>query len=408
VKTMRSLVTTIGTLALVACAAKQQTAGSAPKMEQQQIKNIWQFDLASCFPKTWALPEPATRESTIGFLVGQRPGVLECFVDPKNRGPEKITRVAVDTTVSETGVEHKVSGDNLTPAGISCVKGVLDKALGLKPQPKGVAPAVGHAEFVHTGGVTPTVNFGINEASDDVGTIRLAVQGWCECFTDWKDAVPYKLLAKLEVKKGAVPEGVDGGVAAPPTIDVNFDPGANPAADKVAACLKPKIASVHFDVRSADLKFPYPFVTINTSVTDDLPDEPDDVNFLQLDGARAQLAAEVAVAQGAQRDVADVWNKLVEKYNKTHSAALVPELKRRCAALLTADDAWAAAIQSQLTLEKHTVDLVAKLKEQNPNDTGWADTVTNAQKSADDLQTYLGKIKGARTGDAAGCPKEKY
>lgn len=403
---MRTLTALLASAALLSCAEKQQQTAQ-PKMEQMKIANISQFDLATCWPKARTLPEPANRESVVGFLVAQRPAVLECLVDPKNRGPDKTTRVAVDTTVGET-VENKISGDNLTPAGIACVKGVLDKAVGLKPQPKGAAPASGHAEFVHNTGLNPTVTFGVNEPSDAVGMIRLAEQSWCDCFADWKEAAPYKLFAKLELSKAAAAGAADAGPGAPPSVQVTFDPATNPAADKVAACLKDKMAALPYATKAEKLKFAYPFITLNTNVPDDLPDAVDDVKLFQLDGVRTQRQAEVALAYSAVTNKAEGWNALVTKYKKSPASVPVKELKSKCAELLKADDSWVASLDSQLGVEKRLADLATKAKDANPNDQGWSDTLTGVQANMKQTEDQLGAVKKARAGDAAGCPKEHF
>src|SRR4051812_38506592 len=101
-------------VALCACATPQAKPAE-PKAEQQRITNLGYYDVGACELKPPAVPDVANPEVLIGVLVAARPHVMECLVDPKNRGPEKNTQVVVDSTLVQSGVEHKVTGANLTP-----------------------------------------------------------------------------------------------------------------------------------------------------------------------------------------------------------------------------------------------------------------------------------------------------
>ncbi len=39
-------------------------------------------------------------------------------------------------------------------------------------------------------GASPSVEMGVNDASDIAGAIRLALPTWGDCFADWKSAPP--------------------------------------------------------------------------------------------------------------------------------------------------------------------------------------------------------------------------
>ena len=121
-------------LVLAACATPSASSGSgakkadpAPVVEKQRIVNISHFDVGSCAAPTLALPDPLNMEGVVGALVLARPGVLECFVDPKNRGPDAESGAAVKATVSESGAAYEVTGTNLTPAGVSCIETALKR-----------------------------------------------------------------------------------------------------------------------------------------------------------------------------------------------------------------------------------------------------------------------------------------
>src|SRR5262245_3658679 len=129
--TRRTLLTAL-TLTLAACTAEQATTGSTakpatPKSEQQRLQGLGYFDVGTLSATPPALAGRVGNDVLIGVEVAARPLVMECLVDPKNRGPEKKTKVIIDATIGDAGVDHKVTGANLTPAGTACVEGVLRK-----------------------------------------------------------------------------------------------------------------------------------------------------------------------------------------------------------------------------------------------------------------------------------------
>src|SRR4051812_37740247 len=107
-------------LCLASCATTSGQAGGGTTAEKQKIANLTYFDLVNCAARAMDVPRPINKEGVTGFLVAARPQVMECLVDAKNRGPEKATKAQVTTSVTEAGVEHKVSGENLTPEGQKC------------------------------------------------------------------------------------------------------------------------------------------------------------------------------------------------------------------------------------------------------------------------------------------------
>src|SRR5688572_2737044 len=92
-------------------AAKQ----AAPVQERLKITNQPAFDVATCHPRQLTLPTPPNQAIIIGALVSARPQLLECLVDPENRGPAQTTKVTVKATVDTTGGKHAITGENLTP-----------------------------------------------------------------------------------------------------------------------------------------------------------------------------------------------------------------------------------------------------------------------------------------------------
>jgi hypothetical protein len=392
---------------LLSCAARQNTATNAPPPpEKMKIINGSQFDVGTCFPRTLDVVDPANLQAITGFLVAHRPQALECLVDPKSRGPEKLTKVKITTTVSENGTDNAVTGDNVTPAGIACIKGILDAANAFKPLKKGAAPVSGNAEFNHDTSISPTVTFGTNEASDMVGNIRLGEKSWCDCFTDWKAAAPHLLRVTIKVTKAPVtPESQE---APTPKAAVTLEPTNDPSTAGIGACLKGKIEALPYTMKSQEITIPYKFVTVNSSVSDDLPADQDDYKLLQIDGVRSQRAADTAIAMGARVNAVDVYNALTDRYQKKHESSLVKDLKAKCAALLKADDTWASSLDRQFDVDKRAVALVQALQAKNPDDKSWNDAVAAGQKSADGTQADINELKKMRSQDAAACPREHY
>src|SRR5690348_2077211 len=117
----RALTLTALSLSLAACGAEQTTASTpdktaAPKAEQQQVQNSGYFDLGAVVAAPPAVGARVSTEILVGVEVSARPLVMECLVDPKNRAADKRTHVTVDATVGDAGVDHKIGGENLTPA----------------------------------------------------------------------------------------------------------------------------------------------------------------------------------------------------------------------------------------------------------------------------------------------------
>src|SRR5262249_6014033 len=150
-------------LLLAACAGQAnptgqpKPAGSAsPVSERQLIAKTGYFDVGTLNPAPPAIPARIDKQVLSGVEMVARPLVIECVVDPKNRGPEKVTKVSVDATLTDAGVDHKVTGQNLTPAGIACITAALGKftaaSTGLNAKnafQKGVAA---HIDVEHTVG----------------------------------------------------------------------------------------------------------------------------------------------------------------------------------------------------------------------------------------------------------------
>jgi hypothetical protein len=325
---------------------------------------------------------------------------MECLADPTRRGAEKETRVVIKSTLGAGGVESAVSGQNLTPEGEKCVKAALTRYFATVPQlatppAAGAAPVTAEIPVQHIAGVSPAVTLGVNEGSDITGTVRLMQSTWCDCYAEWKDAPPRTLKAKIKIAKGAS--------AAP--SDVSFEATNDPAADKVAACLKDKVKSLRFKVTPDEITLPYTFLFLHSAHDGGLPNAPPEIQFAQLDALRGQRAAAAVIAVGTRSVAAATYDDLVKKYKAKPASVQVEELKTKCADLLKADEGWVASIEKQVDIDQKTVELVTALAAKDP---GWAKAQAASQSNLDATKKDLEQAKKIRTDDAGICPKERF
>lgn len=380
-----------------ACAGQQkpdaaQGANKPTSTEERvRIGNQPAFDVASCFPRELSLPA-ANQGVLVGALLTTRPQVMECLVDPKNRGAAAKTVVTVKSTASETGVTHAISGENLPPPGQQCVQGVVD---GIKWQPlaKGAKPEETTTTFEHDTASSAAVTFGLNEGSDYSGAIRLAQKGWCDCYANFKTAAPPVLTAKLTLTKGQ---------QAP---EVAFEPSGNTEGDQLAACLQQKMAAVPATINTDKLTYPHRFIHFHSGATEAATNMPPPLRFYHLEVVRNQRAADAAIAFGARTNAAETYDAVVAKYNKTKDYKLLTELTSKCQALVEAAQGWVKALEAQQAVDQATVTLVSELK---ATDEGWAPVETASQTALSNTQKDLQAAQARADADQKACPKVSY
>jgi hypothetical protein len=412
---------TLTALALTACGAAEPTgpaapstsadagAAAAPKVEQQRIQNLGYFDVATLFPAPPVVAGHATSEALLGVEVTARPVVMECLVDPRNRGPEQKTHVVVDAALADAGVTHQVTGQNLTPAGTACIEGALRTwtqgvpaltAKNVAARDAGSA-VKSHLEYDHVVGVSPAVVLGVNEASDIAGAIRLALPTWSDCFTAWKSAPPRLLRATV----GAVrPKPVTPTVT---LITVAFDPTTDAAAGAVAACLTGKLKAIPVKTPAGEsLTMPYVFRLVHSGIGDPLPDAPPELQFVQLDLQRARRTAETAIVLGERGHAVAVYDDLVKRFKaKAAPEVTVEQLREKCAVMVTLDDKLIAAAERQAAVEEATHRFTV---EQKARDASWAEAEAGSTKNLADAQKDLESFKANKKLDEGACPKVKY
>jgi hypothetical protein len=398
-------------LALAACAATEPNPSSAaaagqksvPKTEQQLLKNLGAFDIAIFTLEPPAIPSRVNNDVLTGVETAARPLILECLVDPKNRGADDRTKVIVDAALTDAGVDHKVTGQNLTPAGIACVEEALKKWTQAAPNlnakaamPAG-APVKSQVPFDHMAGTNPSVTLGVNDASDIAGAIRLALPNWSDCFTDWKSAPPRQLSATVKVARPKPP-------APQVTLsEVTFAPTGDAGADKVAACLKTKMLALQVKAPSGDsVTVPYPFRFGHSGLSELLPGATADLQFTQFDLLRAQRLAESAVALGGRNATAAAYDDAIKRYKAKSADSSVAELREKCAALLAADDKAVEVLQKQLAVKEATHRFA---QEQMAKDPAWAQAEAASAKELPDARKDVETFKKARKSDEGTCPK---
>ena len=351
-----------------------------------------------------ALPARVNREVLTGVEVLARPYVMECLVDPRSRGAGPQTVVVVDATLVDAGVDHKITGQNLTPAGTACIDGALKRWTAAIPgltARAASAPVTSHIETQHVVGTSPSVTLGVNEASDVAATVRLALPGWGDCLADWKAAAPRTLQAMVKLTRPAA--------APPPQVspaEVTFEPAGDPTADKVAACLKTKILALKVKTPTPEsLTVPVTFRFVHSGVSDALPAAAPEVQFAQLDLTRARRAAEAAITLGDRMAAVGAYDGAVKGYKeKAQPEVTVKELKDKCAALLAADDRVIDALRRQQATEEATQRFAT---EQKARDASWADAASAAAQKLTLAQKDVESFVGYRKQDEAACPKER-
>ena len=392
---------TTGLLALglgFGCGGQTQDAKTPepPKVTQVKVGNISPVDLAVCFPKTPALPDAINTSVLTGLLAASRPLVMECLVDPKNRGAEETTKFTLESTLTGGKLTHKITGTNLTPDGEKCIGAAVDKFVASAPDwtakaGAATAPITAQVPFEHLTARDAAVKMGVNELSDATGVIRMAEAGFCDCYAGWKDSEPSVLKASVKLKKGAAPTAT-------------FEASTDATATQVAACLQPKLASLPLKTTSDETTVPYTFVFANSMGTGMFANATPAMAYMQFDALRNQAFAGVFVASGARQGAIEAYGALVEKYKKDQKSVTIKQLQDSCDAMLKGHDGYISAIENQLALEEKGVTMLTDFNAKDPNWSVFKDrAVEDAALSKKDVE----KAKAERTEDAAICAKLK-
>jgi hypothetical protein len=240
-------------------------------------------------------------------------------VPPSARGQAPETQVVVDVSLDTTAPRIAASGDNLSASGKSCIEAQVAQAQ-WKPLPKGSRSVSGSITVQH-GPTSPLVRFGVNEASDVAGKVRLALRDWCDCFALLGGAAPPELEARLTVTKGR---------AATATFDRTES--------KLAQCLLPRLQAMDFLASAQELVVPIPLLLLNSTASTENEKAMPELQFAQLDAIRGRRASKQALAVGARNIAVLAYDGPVALYKKKAGGVTVKQIKDSCGALVRADD----------------------------------------------------------------------
>lgn len=395
----QKIITGLLTLGLGFGCGGQQTGDAKnpdPVVTRQKVGNISAVDLAVCFPKTPALPDKINTSVLTGLLVASRPLVMECLVDPKNRGAAEATDFTIESTLSGGKLTHNVTGANLTPDGIKCIGAAVDRFVASASDWTAKAGATtgtvtAKVPLQHSADKMPSVKMGTSEASDVAGTIRLAQGGFCDCYAAWKDAEPGVLKAGVKLKKGAA-------------STVTFDASTDATATQVAACLQPKVSALPFKTSSDELTAPYTFAFANSTGAGMYANATPDMAFMQYDSLHNQAFGAVFVAAGGRQIGIEAYGALVQQYKKDAKSVTIPQLQASCDGMLKGHDAYIAAFEQQLALEEKGIKILTDFA---AKDASWTPVKDRAVEDAGLSKKDVDKAKAERAEDGAICAKLK-
>jgi len=415
----RRLVAALSISVLSACATQQGATGASgekkgdqPAVEKMTVQQVM-FDLASCGPRELELPAAANKEAVLSSFLMGRPMFNECFVDPKHRGPAPETQAKVKATVTDAEVKFEIAGTNLTPDGQACLEAAL-KRLPIKPLPKGSTPLTVDLPPLAHGATSPAVNLGINIASDIVGTIRMQQPEWCDCYKEVGINPPPTILAALKLNPEPLPESGDKkkkddkkAAEAPPfkALELTMKAPADPVAAKLSSCLEEKIKAVALPKPATTVQVTYAFLLLNSYAAAETPDSEAPLQFQQVEAIRGQKVADVVLSVAQKTADAAAYDAIVAKYKASKDFRLVKEMKEKCAAVLTADDKWAAALTALQDTDKHILTLVQGLKAKDA--ASWSPVEAGLNQRIAETQAELPRAAQVKQRDIDACPKVK-
>ncbi|MCI0572500.1 MAG: hypothetical protein L0Y66_17230 [Myxococcaceae bacterium] len=419
----RRILFTLLLVGAAGCATTQavtDTEAGGPQQTRERLINRSEFNVATCEAAP-SEPIVSSDATVVGALVASRPFVLECLVDPKTRGAEKETTVVIDTTVTDAGAQHQVTGTNLTPEGTRCVEAALARTVKLPALEKGAEPVKGQAQVVHVANVSPTVTWGNNEASDIVGAIRLAQPTWCDCYAGFTQTAPHTVKAWVKALKGTTSisevvwtpvtetkppaqlleskkNGTPGAAAAPPA-----GPTVSPEEKRLTECLSGKLQQLQLTAApTQDRVLPYTFEFVNSRVAGAAPNATPELAFRHLDALRASEQAQSAMASGDWTASLSRFNDLAVRYNKRDKKVAYKQVKDQCATRVKASNAWLAQVDEQVDVEKR---MVALAQEQAAKAEGWTEVAAKTSEELAKTEAARKEVLKLRDDDVAACKK---
>jgi len=406
------------TAAFVLACASQSTQG-AHAAERERVVNLVPFDLGNCFPTKLDLGKTANEYTLQAAFRAARPAIGECLADGKVQNPAVATRGKATIAMDPSGTKVTVTADGLKASAITCIENAVRAQVAGVSLPAGAKPVTLEAPIERE--PAAMVRMGVNESSDVVGAIRLALPQWCSCFESLRTQTPPELTGQVVVVRPDVAQYADrfklpdGGSASKDPVHATLT-ASEPSGTAAAACVNGQIAKLQFKTTPDQLTIPIQILLLNSSATQGLAsNSPPLMQFAQLDVVREQRQAEAFAALARRQNVANVYDAHVDAYQaaanskdvkkRKSAGAMVKDLKSGCAELVKADDGYTKALEAESAVEQQAVTLAQSLK---AKDATWADAEKASQAAVAETQKMIDAAKQLRAANEKACPKEKF
>jgi hypothetical protein len=302
--------------------------------------------------------------------------------------------VVVEVTPGEEAAVFAVTGENLTPAGVTCIQEALGRLGGLPSLPAKSASVKGRFEKKYDAKKDFGAAQGSAAALELAGDIRLALPLWCDCFASWQEKAPRALPVEVTVTPGK-----------PPKLRGELGLTNDNASDDVAACLARKIGALNETGYSGpELHFTYPLQFIHSGVSEPLLSSSSHAQLVHAQAQLLQRTAALAARKALRQYEAAALEALpTPKKKGKRPVAKSQQHKEQCLELLKMDSASLSAFSDLLETLDQTVSLAADLKAKDP---AWAETEKSAKQSLAQAQADYNQMKTLRTTDAEACGKE--
>ncbi len=402
---------------VLACAGGQ-SAGGASAAERERVVNLVPFDLATCFPPKLDLGKTANEYTLQAAFRAARPAIGECLADGKAQNPAAATKGKATIAMDASGTKVTVAAEGLKPAATSCIENAVRAQLAGVSLPAGAKPLTLDAPIERD--TASMVRMGINESSDVVGAIRLALPQWCSCFESLRTQAPPELAGPVLLLRPDIAQYADrrkladGGSLSKETVQPALT-ATEPSGATAASCVNGQISKLQFKITPEQLNVPVQILLLNSGASGFAAGSPPLMQFAQLDVVREQRQADAFAALARRQNVANAYDAQVQTYqaaaaskdvNKRKSAgAMVKDLKTGCAQLVKADDTYTKALEDESAVEQQALTLAQTLKAKDPS---WADAEKAAQGAVADTQKQIDAAKQLRAANEKACPKEKF
>ncbi|MGZ5959052.1 MAG: hypothetical protein ACXWLI_11605, partial [Myxococcaceae bacterium] len=254
---------------VLACAGGQ-SAGGASAAERERVVNLVPFDLATCFPPKLDLGKTANEYTLQAAFRAARPAIGECLADGKVQNPAAATKGKATIAMDASGTKVTVAAEGLKPAAVSCIENAVRAQLAGVSLPAGAKPLTLDAPIERD--TASMVRMGINESSDVVGAIRLALPQWCSCFESLRTQAPPELVGPVVLVRPDIAQYADrmkladGGSSSKDPVQPALT-ATEPSGAAAATCVNGQIAKLQFKTTPEQLTVPMQILLVNSSAT---------------------------------------------------------------------------------------------------------------------------------------------